>query len=205
MRNTFGILIIVICLTVTVYAQINEASLNIPLKTEIEKIGELDQKYRIMMDSVAKKHGWDSKQMDELWMKQSELDSLNLLRVEEIIAKYGYPGKSLVGNESSTVFFVIQHSDSEIQEKYLPILKESADKGELSWSSLALLIDRIKTSKGEKQTYGSQLSVNYETNQYEFFPIEDEINVNKRRAEVGLCPLKKYAKYFGLKYKLPKK
>ena len=32
----------------------------------------------------------------------------------------------------------------------------------------------------------------------------DEVNVNKRRASVGLGPLEEYAKYFGVDYVLPK-
>ena len=42
------------------------------------------------------------------------------------------------------------------------------------------------------------------TVKHEFFPVKDEINVNKRRAFVGLQPLEEYAKYFGINYILPK-
>ncbi len=42
------------------------------------------------------------------------------------------------------------------------------------------------------------------TGKNEFFPIEDEANVNKRRAAVGLEPLEEYAKHFGIDYVLPK-
>ncbi len=37
-----------------------------------------------------------------------------------------------------------------------------------------------------------------------FFPIMDEVNVDKRRASVGLGPLADYARYFHIKYHLPK-
>ena len=36
-----------------------------------------------------------------------------------------------------------------------------------------------------------------------FEPIDDEVNVDKRRAEVGLLPLATYAKHWGFDYKLP--
>jgi hypothetical protein len=36
-----------------------------------------------------------------------------------------------------------------------------------------------------------------------FYPIEDEKNVNMRRANVGMQPIEEYAKYFGIDYKLP--
>ncbi len=50
----------------------------------------------------------------------------------------------------------------------------------------------------------SQLRTNEKTGKYEFYPIEREANVDKRRASVGLEPLEQYAKYFGVDYILPK-
>ncbi|MCK4307641.1 hypothetical protein KAW50_05380 [candidate division WOR-3 bacterium] len=180
-----------------------EASLNTELVQKLKDIGEKDQRCRKQMREVGKKYGWQSDEMKELGKKQNELDSLNLIRIEAIIEEYGYPGKSLVGMQSSVAFLVIQHSDLETQEKYLPLLKESADKGELSWASLALLIDRIHTRKGEKQIYGSQIKQT-EDGKYELGPIEDEPNVNKRRAKVGLGPLEEYVKHWNIKYTVPK-
>jgi len=46
--------------------------------------------------------------------------------------------------------------------------------------------------------------INEKTGKYEFFPIKDEADVNKRRASVGLEPLEEYAKYFEINYVLPK-
>ena len=42
----------------------------------------------------------------------------------EIIDEVGYPGKSMVGDQSGTAFLVIQHADLEVQEKYLDIITE---------------------------------------------------------------------------------
>lgn len=180
-----------------------ESGLNKELIEELKEIGEKDQRYRKQMREISDKYGWQSNEMKELWKKQNELDSLNLIRIEEIIEKYGYPGKSLVGMQSNVAFLVIQHSDIETQEKYLPILKEAADKGELRWSSLALLIDRIRVNNGEKQIYGSQIRQSGDW-KHELFPIEDEPNVNKRRAKVGLGPLEEYVKHWNIIY-VPKK
>ena len=180
-----------------------ESSLNKPLMRELETINESDQKYRTIMDSVQKTFGQDSKEMKGLWTKQSKTDSLNLIRIKEIIKEHGYPGKSLVGNQSSTAWLVIQHADLQTQEEYLPILQGAAEKGELSKSSYALLVDRVRMRKGEKQLYGSQIQVKNGT--FEIYPIEDEPNVNSRRAEMGLEPLEDYVKHWGIQYKLPAK
>jgi hypothetical protein len=36
---------------------------------------------------------------------------------------------------------------------------------------------------------------------YVFYPIEDEPNVDKRRADMDLVPLEEYAGHFGIEYK----
>lgn len=177
-----------------------ESHLNKPLMRELEGINESDQKQRMIMDSMQRIYGWDSKEMKELWAMQNRADSLNLIRIKEIIKQYGYPGKSLVGDQSSTVWLVIQHADLKTQEEYLPILQDAVNKGELSKSSFALLVDRVRMRKGEKQLYGSQITM--KNGKYEIYPIEDEPNVNKRRSEMGLGPLEDYVKQWGIEYKL---
>jgi hypothetical protein len=57
--------------------------------------------------------------------------------------------------------------------------------------------------KGEKQKYGSQIRINPKTGMQEIWPIDDEKNVNKRRAEIGMEPMEDYARRFGIEYKLP--
>jgi hypothetical protein len=173
-----------------------EAGLNKELIEELKIIQERDQRYRGAMAEA-------DEDLQDLWASQNELDSMNLVRIKEIIDEYGYPGKSMVGYHSGVAFLVIQHSDLETQEAYFPILKEAADAGEMRWSSLALLIDRIRMGKGQKQLYGSQITQN-EQGEYIVYPIEDEANVNKRRAEVGLQPLEEYVKHWDIIY-VPKK
>jgi hypothetical protein len=125
------------------------------------------------------------------------------VQIELLLSKYGWLGKSLVGARGNqTCFLVIQHADSATQVKYLPVLRQSVEKGESSASDLALLEDRVLMRQGKKQIYGSQVVFDKMGNNV-LYPIEDEKNVNIRRAKVGLQPLEEYAKYFGIQYKLP--
>lgn len=183
----------------TVFAQ----SYNQRLIAQLAEIAKTDQQYRnVPVNAAGKKYGWDSPQVNELMQKQSALDIANLAKVEKLIAQYGYPGKTLVGEKyKSTAFIVIQHNDHEVQVKYLPMLTDAANKGELNWSSLALMIDRVKTGNGEKQVYGSQLH-DY-NNIRQLYPIDDEANVNVRRAKIGLSPLQDYLKNYNINYQVP--
>lgn len=133
------------------------------------------------------------------------IDSTNLVEVEAIIKKHGWLKKSVYGRRANqTCFLVIQHADSATQEKYLPVMQKSVDEGESSSSDLALLQDRVLMRRGEKQIYGSQVVFDADGTPA-FYPIEDEMNVNSRRKNVGLEPIEKYAEYFGIDYKAPKK
>jgi hypothetical protein len=133
----------------------------------------------------------------------SYIDSCNLVLVEKLIALYGWPGKSFVGASGNyTVFLVIQHAGLATQEKYFPLMQASVDAGESRPADLAYLQDRILMQQGKKQLYGSQIVFN-KTGGQELYPIEDERNVNIRRAKMGLQPLEEYAEHFGIEYKLP--
>lgn len=159
------------------------------IKSDLNGILDRDQKTRTGKDSAA---------------FVNYIDSCNLVQVEKLIATYGWPGKSFVGARGNqTVFLVIQHAGLATQEKYLPLMRESVNRGESSASDFALLQDRVLMRQGKKQIYGSQVVFN-KTGGQEFYPIEDEKNVNERRAKVGLQPLEEYAKYFGIDYKTQK-
>jgi len=94
---------------------------------------------------------------------------------------------------------VLQHADYTYQKKYLALLRKAVADRELRADSLALLEDRVLMGERRKQIYGSQLQTNAK-GVLEFYPIEDEPNVDKRRKSVGLEPLAEYAKQFGLEY-----
>ena len=133
-------------------------------------------------------------------------DSIKLIKVEELIVKYGWPGKSFVGVKgNNTVWLVIHHAELPVQLKYLPLMEQSVGNGESSTTDLALLQDRILMRQGKKQRYGSQISLNSKSGMPEIWPIEDEKNVNQRRTSIGLEPMEDYAKKFGLNYFIPGK
>lgn len=181
-----------------------EANYNKPLKAQLEQIYITDQEVRRKIEPTQKEFGADSPQMKALWEEMAKTDEENKKKVVAILEEYGWPGKSMVGPQAnSAAFLVIQHSDKETMEKYLPMLREAAAKGEAAKSQLALMEDRVRMNNGLPQVYGSQLRMNTETGQYELYTIEDEANVDKRRAEMDMEPLRDYMKRFGIEYEVP--
>ncbi|QCR23519.1 DUF6624 domain-containing protein [Pontibacter sp. SGAir0037] len=175
------------------------------LKSRLEKIYLSDLHCKKMMDSVKVTYGESSGE----WKKCSSLVRVqheeNRRQVVEILDKYGWPGRKEVGLEGSmAVFLVLQNSDKATIAKYLPLLRGAAANGDAPKSSLAMMEDRFRMLEGKPQLYGSQVKLNAGTNQHELYEIEDELSVDKRRAAMGLGPLREYLKLFGIEYLPPK-
>jgi hypothetical protein len=197
-----------------VFAQSSDSTptLNKALQKELVKMGEDDQKYRAewqarMTKMPASSRTDPSNDSLALMKKQEEIDKKNLRRLNEIIKQHGWPGRSLVGERASqAAFLILQHADLSHQQRYLPMLKEAASRGEARPSDVAMLEDRVLVGEGKEQIYGTQLHFGPETEgRWELYPILDEEKVDERRAAVGLPPLAEYLKIFGVEYRPPKK
>jgi hypothetical protein len=130
--------------------------------------------------------------------------------VEEIIAKYGYPGKSLVGEPTNrSVYYVIQHSDK--IEQYFPLIEKAGQDDEIPQRLVAMMHDRLLVGQGKEQIYGTQINgqlvINKETGAEEGFqflwPIAYPDKVNDLRKDVGFTnSIEEYVTSMGLEFKL---
>jgi hypothetical protein len=181
------------------------------LRRELIRMGREDQKHRnelteLMKKLAAQDNQQEMKKFAALVKKQEAIDKRLLRRLEEIIQRYGWPTKSMVGKEASeTVFLIIQHADLVYQKKYFPLLKQAVAKGEARPDHAAMMEDRILMGEGKKQIYGTGLRTDDVTKGLKLWPIENEEEVDARRAAVGLPPMAEYLKLMGLTYNPPKK
>ncbi len=170
-----------------------------PLVAELDSIYESDQLYRQQIKGIEEKYGRQSVEMEKHWELIMEKDSINLIRIQEILDTRGWLGQDVIGGKgNSTLFLVIQHSNQKVQEKYLPMMRDAVAKGNADGSSLALLEDRVALGKGELQIYGSQIGRDQETGEFFLLPLIDPDNVDKRRDEVGLGPIQDYVGHWGM-------
>lgn len=164
-----------------------------------------DQKYREEIGPIREEFGWESDEMKILLKKMKEVDSLNLATVRNIIDERGWLGPNVIGeNGASALFLVIQHSDTETQLVYLPIMRKAVEEGNAYAADLALLEDRVALAQGKKQIYGSQIEFDEKTGEYFVSPIENPEEVDQRRREVGLGSITEYASHFGIVWDLEK-
>ncbi|WP_319480914.1 DUF6624 domain-containing protein [uncultured Draconibacterium sp.] len=117
----------------------------------------------------------------------------NESRLFELLDEYGWPTTSLVPEFAAAVAaLIVNHSSYEIRKKYFPMLEEALRKGEAQPLRYAKMCDRLLVEEGKEQLYGTQLK--FEGNTRVPQTIEDPVNVDKRRAEIGLGPLNVYLK-----------
>jgi hypothetical protein len=169
----------------------------VSIKKELTDIYELDQKYRIVLDSLVRKAGlqWDHPDIQKIIPVAAKQDSFNLSRVLSILDSCGWIGVKQIGAKANqTLFAVIQHADSSILIKYFPLLAKSYELNETPGKYYALMLDRILVDRGQKQLYGTQMQMEKKDGKFIPYPIEDEAGVNQRRKKVGLEPLEEYLK-----------
>jgi hypothetical protein len=196
-----------------------QANYNSTLKKELDSLYVLDQKYRNVLfitnfqekrDSLASVFDIPVDNLQDSLIKlMMRADSSNIKRIDEIIAQYGYPGKTRVGTPTNeSTWYIIQHSPK--IDTYLPIIKKAAQKKELPYELYAKMLDRSLMQNGKEQVYGTQgkgfLAKNAQTGKEEWtmiiWPIKNSATVNKRRKKAGFeQTIEENANRMGIKYK----
>lgn len=162
------------------------------LMNEIEEMRNEDQKYRSQFYQTREKYGQKSKELKELDSLQTVLDIENKRKLENIVQKYGWPGITLIGFETSySLFLIIQHQDVEVQLKYLPLIQEKFEQGELIIGTYQMLMDRISMRQNSEQLYGTQTCYDFETKKYYLCPLFNPDSINERLYNLGLGSFEK--------------
>jgi len=117
-------------------------------------------------------------------------DSIGLARLREIIKRFGWPTRSMVGARGASAAFLIAQHNEAIQPEALRLML-ALPPGEVQGSELAMLEDRIRAFSGRPQRFGSQLKPPA-GELLEFYPIDSVSRLEARRAAVGLPPMSVY-------------
>jgi hypothetical protein len=169
------------------------------------KLRAYDQAYFSEVVLAFRKTGRNSSVHEALLNYQAMIHEMNQNELEKLIAAKGWPRIKDVGREAAmAAYLVIQHSNSELQKKYLPTVKKICDEKELPWERYALMYDRSQFNENKPQRYGTHTKYNESTNSEELYPLEDESKVDEWRKEIGLQPLAEYLARFNIKFQSKK-
>lgn len=124
---------------------------NQPLRTELQHMADQDQdaRFRVIKNPADTSAAYD----------MGHADGATTARMKQIIARYGWPGKNLVGKDGAeNAWLLVQHADRDcpFQASCLLLMQKAAASGEASPDDVALLTDRVLIRQGKKQFYGTQ-------------------------------------------------
>ena len=190
---------------------------NKSLSVEIWLRGIEDQKTRTLRQNNYKdKIEIGSKEWEKRNKEFRRMTNDNADFVVKWIKNHNFPYYSEVGKEAgdAAVLFIAHINENRIRgrktcKKTLPAIKQAVDIKEADPYWYAVSYDRNCTGRGKKQVYGTSVyrhpisgtqKTGFVWSEYKLSPIEDEKNVDVRRAELGLGPLKDSVKKFGIDY-----
>ena len=157
------------------------------------------------LDSLAYVDQWP---MQQLFKQLPDSAGRNLVQVEKdnfarhqpilekIVRQVGYPGFRQVGEKSANNFWLlVQHADAypAFQRQVLQLMLTEVKRKNASPVNYAYLTDRVAINSGQPEEYGTQ--VVYEGPGIgKAIPksLRDAQNVDRRRAAMGMEPLKNY-------------
>jgi len=197
-------LIVLIGLASVSCAQEKKTSLGSQEETSIDRknliaildtIERLDRDPLMMRDSMSEIYGPESEEAQFYQRIAWKNHPYNIKKVKEILGKENWPDSILIGPRGNQIICtILQHSDQEIREHYIPRMKQAVLDKKLEARWLVRAEDRIATDKGELQIYGGQMKWYPQTKTFNVWPVYDPVNIDKRRTEIGLIPIAEHLK-----------
>lgn len=130
---------------------------------------------------------------DGVGERWQSMDQDNTRWLAELVARRGWPGRTLVGDEGAQAGWLLaQHADQDpIQQRaFLEALRDAVAEGEALAAHLAYLEDRVRVNAGQHQLFGTQFT--YLDGKLAPHPIEDPDRLDERRIHAGLEPFADY-------------
>ncbi len=163
-------------------------SINNKLRKEIELLCDDDQLAR---SNRKEKNDEDDKGV-------TEVDSINFIKLKNIISKYGFPGEKLIGESTElTILLLHQCKKSNSKKRNLNYLD--------SVMKLAVINDQYLAAKyahwvdfKESFIFRNPLVYGGVFDEIAYGKIRDVKNVDKRRSEIFLVPLGLEVKFFNI-------
>jgi hypothetical protein len=125
------------------------------------------------------------------WASVGRIDRANLARLRQLIRRNGWPTAADIGDDGmGDLWLLAQHSPQEFLAQALPHLKAAAERGEIGWSTMALMIDRDLVHRGQPQIYGTQGKL--VDGHFVLDSVQDEAHLDERRASIGMGPIADY-------------
>lgn len=177
----------------------SESNIDFALVAKLDTLNEEYLDSRTQIATLESEFGAESKEVKKYVKLFNAKEASNLITITKILDKNGWPSDEIVGDQGNyNLYLLLERADLKVQQKYLPMMRVAASKGNVRPGYLAFFEDRVAMKKNGKQVYGSQVEFNDEMQKYYVLPLTDPDNVDKRRAELGLNSMQWYITYWSL-------
>ncbi|MEM8488944.1 MAG: DUF6624 domain-containing protein [Bacteroidota bacterium] len=161
----------------------------------LDTINTTEQEPIRRRDALMKQFGVESEEAAAAQAEYKRNHAINEKKVRALLDTYGWPDPAVIGERGIiTICNVIQHAEQETRVLYLPMMQDAVKAGKLPPRLLARAEDRIASERGELQLYGGQMKYYPESKSFNVWPVYDPVNIDKRRAAIGLGPIAEHLK-----------
>jgi hypothetical protein len=119
-----------------------------------------------------------------------ELNRAHASRLRQIIAVFGWPGFTLVGDQGARAAWRLamhSYAEPDFMRQCRDLVDSATQNQDAPRWQFAMIDDRVRVYEGKPQRYGTQLR--HGAAGIEPHPIENEARVNSMRVQAGLPPL----------------
>ncbi len=174
-------------------AELPLASIDLPAL--LDSISLFEQTPIRLRDSLMDIYGAESEEAAVQHKIYKHNHAINEQKIRALLDSSGWPLKAIVGERGNRVICnVLQHAHNDVRIHYLPLMRQAVLDGQLTPQLLVRAEDRIATERGDLQIYGGQMKYYPETKSFNVWPVYDPVNIDKRRAEIGLGPIAEFLK-----------
>jgi len=155
----------------------------------------------MLLDSVRKQDQMVRTDHSISFKETVHKDYENLSTVVSILESCGMPGlDQLSQTQFNAIWMVLHHSpEKKYMKKYLPLLKEAKERGDMRPGDFATVQDRLLMNQRKPQIYGTQIR------RGKLYKLKDPEYVNQRREQVGLGPIEEYLRHFNIDFTVEQK
>ena len=172
----------------------SNAQSNLEIALQLDSMVKADQHWRNLLTKIRNSEVF-SMDISTAQKKVMETDSWNYLLLKDLVDEYGFLNPELVGNKGTHNFWLlVQHQDAnpDFQKEVLQLMKAELENNADLKMDYAYLLDRVNVNSGEKQVYGTQLTLNADSSSYIPKPLIEPEKLNERRKKMLLPPIEKY-------------
>lgn len=182
--------------TVLLFAAISCVLCSAPdLEAQPQSADEGSPRYSTEVQALQKKLAEMAKRdqavRDEVPILASKLKAVDQANYPELVRihdKYNWPLISVFGKEAAhNYWLLVQHQELQFQERLLPDMRRAADAGEASKVEYAYLYDRVMSSEGKPQHWGTQSDC--KDGKAVLSPVDDPEGLQQRRKELHILPV----------------